>query len=111
MNLYDIIKQLYISIRLETNPHYFTLVDIKRALTRCHKVISKFRLERDELEQLVYYQESLKDYLRVFSGKSEYDVDSDDLVAIAMECYNEMNEMDWFLRDIENRDPNYRRTK
>lgn len=111
MNLYDLIKQIYISIKLETNPHYYTLVDIKRALARCHRVVSKFRMERDEMEQLVYFQESLKEYLRVFSGKSEYNVTTDDLVALAMDCYNEINDLDWFLRDIESRDPNYRRKK
>lgn len=109
LNLYDLIKQLYISIRLESNPNYYTLVDIKRALKRIHKIIQTRRVERDEMELLVYYQESMKQYMKVFTGKSEYEVEEGDYVSIAMDCYNEISEMDWFLKEIEERDPNYRR--
>lgn len=108
LSWYDRIKQMYIAIRLEKNPHFYVVVDINRTLKQIRKVLKSRRIERDEIEELVFHIQTLSLYRSIFLKSRSVTYDK---TAMSIDVYDYINTVNQLIKRISERDVNYHRKK
>lgn len=106
IRLYDKMKQLYLTIMIQRDRHYFVLVDIRRALYKTFVLLSTKRMERDEILRVVSYRRKFKTYLDIFSNKKMCDGSK---AIVSLDVYTDINDFNIFSAEILERSDNYRR--
>lgn len=71
MTLWEKIKQLWISLRLEKNPYYYTTLDIQKAINDLHHVMTEHKLSRRHMQDATIYVTVLRDHKRVLNIRSQ----------------------------------------
>ncbi len=99
MNLSDKIKQMWISLKLEQNPHYYTVVDIQECMDELHKIMTGHKLDRTQMREATCYLASLREYKNVVSLKSTYS-QTVNMKALINDVYMEINTVSRFIKSV-----------
>ena len=104
MTFFDKVKQVWVQINLEKNPHYYTVLDIQRCLNELSHVMSKHQLDRTQMREATFYLQSLREYKDVVSLKSNYSktVNMKELIS---DVYMEINTANKFIDSVLDAEP------
>lgn len=72
MTLWEKIKQMYVSIKLETNPYYYCVVDIQQCIDSLYHLMTHTKLNRSQMKEATFYLTSLREYKNVVTYKTAY---------------------------------------
>lgn len=99
MTFLERVKQVWIQLNLEKNPHYYTVLDIQKCLNRIQQLMRKHKLDRTQMREATFYLQSLHEYKGVVSLKNNYSkhVNMKELIA---DVYMEINTVNKFIESV-----------
>lgn len=99
MNIIQVIKQMWVSIRLEKNPYYYYLVDIQRAINDLHHMMTKHKLTRDQMKDATLYVTMLRDYKKIIERKTGR-TDKIEIEQILSDVQTNINSVNKFIKKV-----------
>lgn len=99
MTLWQKIKQLYISLRLEKNPYYYALVDIQKAIDDLHHIMTQHQLQRHEMKDATVFITQMKGYKRTLSIKTP-NSDSEEVSNLLADICRDINSIQEFIKKV-----------
>lgn len=99
MTFWDKVKQIWVQLQLEKNPHYYTVLDIQHCLDELSHIMSRHKLDRTQMREATFYLQSLREYKNVVSMRSSYSrtVNMKELLA---DVYMEINTANRFIDNV-----------